>query len=385
MPVKLLVRRKPLTDASEQDSFIYEEDRITIGRDPSNTLVLEDEKKIVGRKHAEINRSGGVYRVVDLESKNFTYLRGERLEASRPYPLREGDVFKIGDFEIEFALTTPARPDLDRTVFVANPFVDQADELADLLRRIGDTFDQTPGQREAALDEALRRAFSGEAPSDKIASRVLAAVGGAQSTPGNIESGAQSTPGSVKSGAQNTSMPRHKIVETLLRFATALAGIPSRFRHEFIGETIARSAETSFLYDGDPESLKRHLLDPTVSEEELDRRLAVVEKAAEDLAHHQVALLEGYKASILTGVHRFLDLVDPDAIEKQLAQEHILFRVLPFLGKLEVLRRLTQACQELRSEDWAAAERRVFRPAFVRAYLAGMTSLSKNDPDMEAL
>jgi predicted component of type VI protein secretion system len=370
MPVKLLVRRKQSTDASEQDSFIYEDDRITIGRDPSNSLVLADEKKIVGRKHAEIHRSGGVYHVVDLESKNFTYLRGERLEASRPYPLREGDVFKIGDFEIEFALTAPARPDRDRTVFVANPFLELADELADMLRRMDGTFEQTPGQREAALDEALRRAFAGEAASDEIASRVASALGGTQS---------------VSLPQQSTPIPRDKIVETLLRFASALAGIPSRFRHEFIGETIARSTDTSFLYDGDPESLREHLLDPTVSDEELDRRLAVVDKAAETLAHHQVALLEGYKASILTGVHRFLDLVDPDTIEKQLAQEQPLFRVLPILGKLRVLRRLAQACRELRSEDWAAAERRVFRPAFVRAYLAGMTSLAKNDPEVEAM
>lgn len=361
MPVKLLVTKRGSREGDASDAFVFDQDRITIGRDSSNLLVLPDERKVVGRQHAEIHQSGNMYQLVDLGSKNFTYLQGERLEARRPHPLEEGDVVRIGDFEILFSTTAPVKADRDRTVFVSNPFQEFGEELIDVLTRMEATYADMPGQRDAALREAVRLAADGQDHSG-VLQGIVDALGGAK----------------AGSGADDD------VVDALVEFASSLAGIPSRFRHEFIGQTIAQSRESSFLYDGDPDTLERYLTDPTISEEERHHRLHLLKGAADELAMHQVALLDGYKASILNGVVQFLDFIDPDTIEQQLVQEQAFFRVFPFLAKLQVVRRLKQACRELRSEDWAAAERRVFRPAFVRAYLARMTSLEKTGSDTQS-
>ena len=56
--------------------------------------------------------------------------------------------------------------------------------------------------------------------------------------------------------------------------------------------------------------------------------------------------------------------------------------MFPFFGQKAAIEALQGTYQELQGEDWSVAERRIFRPAFNKAYLARMTSAP--DPDDEA-
>ena len=49
------------------------------------------------------------------------------------------------------------------------------------------------------------------------------------------------------------------------------------------------------------------------------------------------------------------------------------------IAKAKALTRMRDQLQELRGEDWSAAERRTYRPAFIKAYLARMTSRRHGD------
>jgi hypothetical protein len=65
---------------------------LTIGRDRSCELVLADAE--VSRKHARLETQGGVVFVRDLESRNGTFLNGQRLAGA--VETREGDAIDVG-------------------------------------------------------------------------------------------------------------------------------------------------------------------------------------------------------------------------------------------------------------------------------------------------
>jgi len=74
------------------------EDPISIGRDISNTLRLAG--ATVSRKHCRIDRPGGGYELVDLDSQNGTFVNGIPVGHKT---LSHGDTIRIGDSELTFA------------------------------------------------------------------------------------------------------------------------------------------------------------------------------------------------------------------------------------------------------------------------------------------
>lgn len=74
-------------------TYPLEGDLISIGRDASNMLVVNDPE--VSRRHARIYRQGGQYFIEDLGSTNGTAVNGARLEAA--YALRGGELITLGE------------------------------------------------------------------------------------------------------------------------------------------------------------------------------------------------------------------------------------------------------------------------------------------------
>ncbi|MFQ5571709.1 MAG: FHA domain-containing protein [Rhodothermales bacterium] len=400
MPLKLSVTK---TDepAAPPDSFIFHQERIIIGRDAANDLPLNDMKRVVSKQHAEMVASGATVHVTDLESKNFTYVNGDRLEAGRPCEVHPGDTIQMGDFKITFEVIEPqAEPTdapvtyEDRTVFdtsFVNPFEEGVKLLAAALRDLSTQYDEeTPQRRDDALDEALRAAMDGEEhPAYGLVAHLLR--GDVVSTPEvtppvtpPIAPVPPTTPTASSGPAgvvlESSASRLHQVVDTVLQTMAKLISGPWQFRNVFIGQTIMETEETAFLYRGDPDLLKQHTLDPALSDEEAAYRLRLLEEAIEDVGVHQVAMLDGYKASVREGALSLIDQLNPDAMEKAAAEENPLYRFLPPLAKAEALKRLRDQLQELRSEDWAAAEQRTYRPAFIKAYLARMTSVRRQEP-----
>lgn len=84
---------------------------ITLGRHPSNTVVLADPP--VSRHHARILFQAGTGWVLeDLESANGTFVNGQRL--ARPRRLRHGDTIQIGPsiLDVQIAVPGPASTDV---------------------------------------------------------------------------------------------------------------------------------------------------------------------------------------------------------------------------------------------------------------------------------
>ena len=73
--------------------FPLEGDQLTIGRDSSNAVAINDGE--VSRRHARLSFQGGKYVVEDLGSTNGTSVNGQRL--SGPAVLKPGDVVALGE------------------------------------------------------------------------------------------------------------------------------------------------------------------------------------------------------------------------------------------------------------------------------------------------
>lgn len=72
-------------------------DGATLGRDMGCTVVLNDVS--VSRRHARIVHEGGMWRVLDTQSRNGLTVGGARVESA---PLRDGADFQLGDVRIRF-------------------------------------------------------------------------------------------------------------------------------------------------------------------------------------------------------------------------------------------------------------------------------------------
>lgn len=75
---------------------------VTIGRDPTNTIVLDGDD--VSRFHLRIKKRGRLFICEDLESRNGTYINGDKILNSI---LKNGDKLLVGETELQFATSEP--------------------------------------------------------------------------------------------------------------------------------------------------------------------------------------------------------------------------------------------------------------------------------------
>jgi len=78
-------------------------DVITVGRHPSNTVVIPLES--VSRYHARIERSGDRLMIFDLNSSNGTYIEKQRITVA---PLGHNQTVTFGDVEFRCELLEPS-------------------------------------------------------------------------------------------------------------------------------------------------------------------------------------------------------------------------------------------------------------------------------------
>jgi pSer/pThr/pTyr-binding forkhead associated (FHA) protein len=83
----------------QMQEFTLEKDEFTIGKFPTNDVVIQDDLSI-SRRHAVIRRIGGDYLIEDTWSGGGTYVDGERIQ--HPTVLRDGQTIRLGRSEVTF-------------------------------------------------------------------------------------------------------------------------------------------------------------------------------------------------------------------------------------------------------------------------------------------
>jgi predicted component of type VI protein secretion system len=357
MPIKLQVTKSG-ADADEHADYLFEQERIHIGRGSENDLTLPDQK--ISSEHARLEREEGTYYLIDLESKNGTYLHGEALTPHSRYELTSGDVFQAGDYNLEFVPLF--MPSSEQTAFAeeerdANPFVQNARQLADALDGLAETYQyQRPDKRDEELEEAFRGRVSVDVVEHEATERVLELIG---VTPADGD-------GAASAGDR---APDDEVLDPLLVLLTQLIGVPRKFWREFTGRTVAQDEEEAFLRQAGPDELKAHLTDDDLSDEERRRRLNRLKQAAEALIHHQVAMLDGYRRSVKEGGRQLLEKVDPtDVADEGGGGLGGLFGS----GDSNALKQIKERWETIYRSDWSEIEEEHFRPLFIEAYLNKM-------------
>lgn len=85
-------------------TFVLDTPDITIGRDPSSSVFLND--MTVSRRHAVLHIAGGSARIEDLGSLNGTWVDGAIVKTS---PLVDGSTIQVGTFRMVYHTTRPSR------------------------------------------------------------------------------------------------------------------------------------------------------------------------------------------------------------------------------------------------------------------------------------
>jgi pSer/pThr/pTyr-binding forkhead associated (FHA) protein len=74
-------------------SFDLNDDLVTIGREPGNTVTLNNDSTI-SRRHAQLARQAGAYTLTDFESSNGTFVNDVKITGE--CVVRPGDTVQFG-------------------------------------------------------------------------------------------------------------------------------------------------------------------------------------------------------------------------------------------------------------------------------------------------
>ena len=103
---------------------------MAIGRNSDNDWVLPDPERLVSGKHCVIQYKDGRYYLTDNSTNGVELVKaGVRLRKGNSEPLQDGEVIRIGDYEIQ------ARVDFSLPVAGSNPFAESPSSFEALMGR----------------------------------------------------------------------------------------------------------------------------------------------------------------------------------------------------------------------------------------------------------
>jgi predicted component of type VI protein secretion system len=376
MPLKLTISKKKDNEFHLEREL--EQDKITLGRDDTNLVVLPDDKKVVSREHAEIHFDNNTFYLHDKGSRNGTFINNNRLKPEHPYVLDDGSEFEIGEYQIKVTITKLQDARVEETVFVSNPFVDATRSLYDILKILEDKYsEEDPSFRDDLLKQSLDQIFE-ELGENEILNAIIATC----SKPAEQVSDSVKTPSTAADSIPISTTDDDPVALILLDMLVKLTQVISKFRIEFVGATLVQTKDS--LQIQSRESLQNYLFDPKLSAEDSKKRIHLLREEIEKTLMHQVALLDGYRGSIQDGVPELLKEVNPSIIKKELSKEifeigpiKIPKKIVPLLIELKAMQQVEKILYNLAQEDRGIFEKKYFRPAFIKNYLETVSSAQK--------
>jgi len=82
---------------------------VTLGRDESCTVALDDPLKHISRVHVELREDGGGYWLCVVSKVNPVMVKGQRHGPGSRVELQSGDSFDMGEFEVQVAFAETKR------------------------------------------------------------------------------------------------------------------------------------------------------------------------------------------------------------------------------------------------------------------------------------
>ena len=318
---------------------------VSIGRDPTCSMVLEDPHKHISRFHVELEQQDGAYWMTVVSKVNPVMVNGRRYGPATRLTLHSGDSFEIGEYEVHVSL--PELPALEPGLFEEPTFVGS----------------------EAAAEPTLvpSAARAGAAPPAKA----QAAAGAEADLLHAFFDGAgvphrELSPGQAERMMRDCGAVLRSAVEGLMMLLIARGEMRKEFQAEERTMVAARDNNPLKLMS-DPHEAMAFLFDPMDRTGGFLDPVQAIGDACEDLRAHEIALMAGMRAAILGMLRRF----DPPALEAALEKSG----GLGMLGKKGKLWDFFVAQQEKLAQDAQDDFHKVFGRDFMGAYQAQLRRL----------
>ena len=376
--------------------LLFEQQRITIGRAPSNDVVLHDPK--VSKQHAVIELAATGHHVVrDRESRNATFVDGDRIGPSSPTLLTPEVELRMGDTLIEYVPLVPATtesvsssseeksdaepPPPSQDVDPVDPIeldTYEADTVAALLvaclSRLHVLWSRQDemgnGHFETIIAQTLTAAPDAAATLDWV-NDLLADRGGSRSASEKTDSsnGAVETSSSSPDVSDTASMqaPHPTLAlrwNALFSIIRDILYIPNDVWSHL--DSSLEAAENPFFQDPDVSAVKHAFLAQYEHEHDTESFAQLCTALNHIVVHHR-ALLQGYVASIEPGGKALLRRISPrDSVRESGSG---VFRRFFGGGDGDLgWERLERRWRKLYHSNWSHVERELFREAFLEAY-----------------
>ena len=134
--ILLITNLKNLDDKSE---YTFSKFPIKIGRDSGCSLALRDERKLLSRNHAKIILIEEKLKLIDLDSRNGTFINQNKIIPNKEYELKQNDVMEIGEYQLQITNISKEHIRVDdpqKTMVFSSPFVEDVVILADSLKKL---------------------------------------------------------------------------------------------------------------------------------------------------------------------------------------------------------------------------------------------------------
>ena len=357
MPVTVKIFTKQAGRPSLFQTREFEMLPVTIGRDASCSLALEDPHKHISRVHVELEEEDGTYWMSVLSKVNPVMVKGRRYGPGTRLTLKSGDSFEMGEFEVQVLFA-----EKPQSVPASAP---EQKSLLKTLAEEGEEPRPLPSPEPGIFDEPTYIGPPLKAPAASMNEALRIFLEGA------------GMPHKELSAAQSERLLRD--CGTVLRAAVEglmmLLIARSEMRKEFEAEErtmVAARDNNPLKLMADPHEALQFLLDPSDRTDGFLDPIRAIGDACEDLRAHEVALMAGMRAAILGALGR----LDPQLIEKAYEKTARGFSLGGRQGKLWKLfvghqQKLAQEAQE----DF----NKVFGREFMAAYQAQLRRLKTGD------
>ena len=306
---------------------------VTIGRDATCTMALDDPHKHISRVHVELEEEDGTYWMSVVSKVNPVMVKGRRYGPGTRLTLKSGDSFEMGEFEVQVVFPEKAKPAPPPPPIEKKSLIKMLSEEADTTDGGTDIPPPEPGifdeptftgvtEEPTYMGPAIKPPPAPEkqpAPAPKPAPAPVAAPRPSMEEALRIFLEAAGMPSRDLAPQEAEKLLRDS--GTILRAAVEglmmLLIARSEMRKEFEAEErtmVAARDNNPLKMMSDPHEAMQFLLEPADRSGSFLEPVQSIGDACEDLRAHELALMSGMRSAILGALRRF----DPKAIEKAL-------------------------------------------------------------------
>jgi type VI secretion system FHA domain protein len=313
---------------------------VTIGRDATCTMALDDPHKHISRVHVELEEEDGTYWMSVVSKVNPVMVKGRRYGPGTRLTLKSGDSFEMGEFEVQVVFPEKARPAPPppaekKSLIKMLAEEDESDGGAipppepgifDEPTFVGGNEEPTyvgPAMKAAPAPEKRPAMETKPPPAAAPAPRPAAVPTAAREVAGSMNDAlrvfleAAGMPHQDLSATQSERLLREcgtvlrAAVEGLMMLLIARGEMRKEFEAEERTMVAARDNNPLKLM-ADPHEAMQFLFDPADRTDGFLDPVQSIGDACEDLRAHELALMAGMRAAILGALRRF----DPQVLEK---------------------------------------------------------------------